>query len=82
MFYKQLAEFAQWPALVLVGDSNFPDIHRKCNTALNKQCRRFLEYMEDNFLMQLVKEPTTGNAPPYLLFTEGLVGDVEPGSCL
>jgi len=38
--------------------------------------------MEDNFLMQLVKEPTRGNASPYLLFTEGLVGDVEPGSCL
>jgi len=45
---------------------------------------RFLERVEDNFLVQLVREPTRGGAPLDLLFTnrEGLVGDVEVTSCL
>ena len=40
--------------------------------------------MEDNFLTQLVREPTRRGALLDLLFTnrEGLVGDVEVGSCL
>jgi len=40
--------------------------------------------MEDNFLMQLVRELTRGAALLDLLFTnrEGLVGDVEFGGCL
>jgi len=40
--------------------------------------------MEDNFLMQLVRESTRGSVPLDLLFTnrEGLVGDVEVGGCL
>ena len=40
--------------------------------------------MEDNFLMQLVREPMRGAAPLDLLFRsrEGLVGDVEVGGCL
>jgi len=40
--------------------------------------------MEDNFLMQLVSEPTRGGASLDLLFTnrEGLVGDVVIGGCL
>ena len=40
--------------------------------------------MEDNFPMQLVREPTRGGAPLDLLFTnrEGLVGDVDVKSCL
>ena len=40
--------------------------------------------MEDNFLTQLVSEPTRGGASLDLLFTdrEGLVGDVAVGGCL
>jgi len=40
--------------------------------------------MEDNFLMQLVREHTRGGASLDLLFTnrEGLVGDTKVGSCL
>jgi len=43
-----------------------------------------MECMEDNFLMQLVKEPMRGAALLDLLFTnrEGLVGDVESRGCL
>ena len=79
MFCEQLAEAARSPALVLMGDINFPDICWEYNLEQKKQSRRFLECMEDNFLMQLVREPTRGAAPLDLLFTnrEGLVGDVE-----
>ena len=84
VFYKHLAEAARSPALVLMGNFNFPDIRRKYNLVQKKQSRRFLECMEDNFLMQLVREPTRGSAPLDLLFTnrEGLEGDVEVGGCL
>ena len=40
--------------------------------------------MDNNFLMQMIREPMRGAAPLDLLFTnrEGLVGDVEVGGCL
>ena len=84
VFYEQLAEAEQSPALVLMGDFNFPDICWEYNLAQKKQSRRFLECMEDNFLMQMIREPTRGAAPLDLLFTnrEGLVGDVEVGAVL
>jgi len=78
-FYKRLAEVSQSLALVLVGDFNLLDICWKHNKAERKQSRRFLESVEDdNFLMQLVSEPTRGGASLDLLFTnrEGLMGDV------
>lgn len=53
-FYEQLEEVTRLPALVLMGDFSFPDICWKYNTAQRKQSRRFLEYVEDSFLMQLV----------------------------
>jgi len=79
VFCKRLAEVSQSLALVLVGD--IPDICWKYNTAERKQSRRFLECVEDKFLMQLVSKPTRGGASLYLLFTnrEGLVGDVVVG---
>ena len=48
-----------------------------------KKSRRFLECMEDKFLMQQVREPMRGAASLDLLFTnrEGLVGDVEVRGC-
>ncbi|XP_052556154.1 interferon-induced very large GTPase 1-like [Tympanuchus pallidicinctus] len=55
-FYKQLVEAARLPALVLMGDFGFPDICWEYNTVQKKQSRRFLECMEDSFLMQLVRE--------------------------
>ena len=49
-----------------------------------KQSKRFLECVEDSFLMQLVREPTRDGALLDLLFTnrEGLVGDVKVGDRL
>jgi len=78
VFYKRLAEVSQTLALVLMRDFNLPDICWKDNTTERKQSRRFLECVGDNFLTQLVSEPTRGGASLDLLFTnsEGLVGDV------
>ncbi|KAK4827403.1 hypothetical protein QYF61_017808 [Mycteria americana] len=82
LFYKQLGEASRSLALVLVGDFNLPDVCWKYNTAGRKQSRRFLERVaDDNFLTQLVSEPTREGAPLDLLFTnrEGLV---MVGGCL
>jgi len=84
VFYKRLAEVSQSLALVLMGDLNLLDICWKYNTAERKQSRRFLEHVEDNFLTQLVSEPTKGGVLLDLLFTNtvGLVQDVVVGGCL
>ncbi|KAK4822039.1 hypothetical protein QYF61_006952 [Mycteria americana] len=78
LFYKQLGEASRSLALVLVGDFNLPDVCWKYNTAERKQSRRFLERVADNFLTQLVSEPTREGAPLDLLFVnrEGLVSHV------
>lgn len=42
-------------------------------------CRRVLEFISDNFLTELIKEPVCANALLDLLFTkkEDLVGDLK-----
>ncbi|KAK4828050.1 hypothetical protein QYF61_023088 [Mycteria americana] len=84
LFYKQLGEASRLLALVLVGDFNLPDVSWKYNAAERKQSRRFLECVADNFLTQLVCEPTREGAPLDLLFTnrEGLVSHVMVGGRL
>ena len=82
--YKQLGEVSRSLPLVLVGDFNFPDICWNYNTADKEQSWRFLERVGDNFLTQLVREPTRGSNILDLLFVnrEGLVGDVKVGGRL
>ncbi|KAK4813827.1 hypothetical protein QYF61_001831 [Mycteria americana] len=84
LFYKQLGEASRSLALDLVGDFNLPDVCWKYNTAERKPPRRFLERVADNFLTQLVREPTREGAPLDLLFTnrEGLVSHVMVGGRL
>ncbi|GAB0205450.1 hypothetical protein GRJ2_003010600 [Grus japonensis] len=62
-----------------MGDFNHPDICWRGNTAGHKQSRRFLECVDDNFLLQVIEEPTRRGAMLDLLLTnkEGLVGDVK-----
>ena len=50
----------------------------------NIQTRRFLQWFEDNFLMQGVEEPTRGSVLLDLVLTnkECLVGDVKAGDSL
>ena len=79
-----MGEVSRSLPLVLVGDFNFPDICWNYNTADKEQSWRFLEYVGDNFLTQLVREPMRGSNILDLLFVnrESLVGDVKVGGHL
>ena len=84
MLYRQLGEVSRSLLFVLVGDFNFPDICWIYNAADRAQSWRFLECVGDNFLTQLVKEPTKGNKILDLLFVnrEGFVEYVKVGGRL
>ena len=49
--YRQIGAASHSQALVLMGDFNHPDICWRDNTAGHKQSRRFLECIDDNFLL-------------------------------
>ncbi|RMC01235.1 hypothetical protein DUI87_22184 [Hirundo rustica rustica] len=84
LLYKQLKNVSGSSARVLVGDFKLPDICWELHTAERRQSRKFLECMEDNFLSQLVGEPTRGRTIFDLLFAnrDGLVGAVVVGGRL
>ncbi|GAB0204964.1 hypothetical protein GRJ2_002962000 [Grus japonensis] len=77
--YRQIGAASRSQALVLMGDFNHPDICWRDNTAEHKQSRKFLECVDDNFLLQVIEEPTRRGAMLDLVLTnkEGLVGDVK-----
>ena len=55
--------------LVLMGDLNYPDICWEKNTAVHKLSIRFLECIEDCFLLQMLDMPTRNSALIVLLLT-------------
>ena len=57
-FYSQLEVPSQLQALVLVGDFNPRDICLKSKMARHTPSRRLLQSIEDNFLTQVLEEPT------------------------
>ena len=61
-----------------MGDFNHPDISWEDHTARHAQSRRFLQSIDENFLMQVVEEPTRKGAllDLVLMDKEGLVEDV------
>jgi len=65
-------------ALVLMEDFGHPDICWSDNIAGNKQLRRFLECVDDNFLLRAIDKPKSrGVMLDFVLITkEGLVGNV------
>jgi len=71
-------------ALVLLGDFKSPDINWEYHTAVMSRSWKFLKPVGDNFLSQVLSEPTSKDALLYLLFVnrEGLVGDVMVGGSL
>ncbi|GAB0206587.1 hypothetical protein GRJ2_003124300 [Grus japonensis] len=83
-FCRQLIVASRSQALVLMGDFNHPDICWKDNTARHAQSRRFLQSIDDNFLTQVVEEPTRRGVLLDLVLTnkEGLVEDVKVGGSL
>ncbi|KAK4810529.1 hypothetical protein QYF61_004492 [Mycteria americana] len=78
LFYRQLGEISGSVALVLMGDFNFLDVNWEYHSAVTSKSGKFLKFVEDNFLTQVLSEPTRKDALLDLLFVnrEGLVGDV------
>jgi len=83
-FYRQLKVDLQLQALVLMGDFSHPGICWEDHTARKAQSRRFLQSIDDNFLMKSVEKPTKKGALLDLVLTnkEGLVEDVKTGGSL
>ncbi|GAB0182893.1 hypothetical protein GRJ2_000754600 [Grus japonensis] len=77
--YRQIGAASHSQDLVLVEDFSHPDTCWRDNTAGHKQSRRFLECIDDNFLLQVIEEPTRRGAMLDLVPTnkEGLEGDVK-----
>ena len=71
-------------ALVLMGDFNHLDICWDSGTAGGRQSRRFLESVEDNFLVQVIDGPTRGEALLDLVLTnaEESIREVKTGDSL
>ena len=67
-----------------MGDFNLPDMNWEYHTEDTNRSRKFLRHVEDNFLVQVLKEPTRKGALLDLLFvkSKGLVGKVVTGGCL
>ena len=57
-FLLQLQGVSHSQALVLMGDFNHPDICWDSGMAGGRQSRRFLESVQDNFLVQVIGGPT------------------------
>ncbi|GAB0179469.1 hypothetical protein GRJ2_000412200 [Grus japonensis] len=83
-FYRWLEEALRSQDLVLMRDFDHPDSCCKGNTARHTQSRRFLQSIDDNFLTQVVEEPTRRGVLLDLVLTKkgGLVGDVKVGGSL
>ncbi|GAB0204972.1 hypothetical protein GRJ2_002962800 [Grus japonensis] len=78
--YRQIGAASRSQALVLMGDFNHSEIICwRSNRAGHKQSRKFLECVDDNFLLQVTEEPTRRGAMLDLVLTnkEGLVGGCE-----
>ncbi|GAB0190944.1 hypothetical protein GRJ2_001559700 [Grus japonensis] len=77
--YRQIGATSCSQALVLMGDFMHPNICLRDNTAGHKQSRRFLEGTDNNFLLQVIEEPTRRDAMLDLVLTnkEGLVENVK-----
>ncbi|CAM4591395.1 unnamed protein product [Caretta caretta] len=85
-FYQRASAFLgtldSHECLVLGGDFNTTLEEHICwesNTAVHRQSRKFLENVGDNFLVQVLEEPTRGRALLDLLLTnrEELVGEAK-----
>jgi len=77
--YRQIGAASQSQTVVLMGDFNHPDICWWDNTAGHKQSKRFLDCLDDNFVLQVIEKPTRRDAMLDLVLThkKGLLGNVK-----
>jgi len=64
-----------------MGDCNFPDVTWEYHTADLNKTRRLLKHLDDNYLEQVLREPTRQVALLDLLLVdrEGLASEMEIG---
>jgi len=81
LFCAELRDVSRSGALVLRSDFNFTDIDWEYRTADRNRSRKFPQHIEDNFLVQVLRELTRKGALLDLLFVNrvGLVGEVVIG---
>lgn len=67
--YRQIGGTLRSQILILMGDSDYPAVLWRDNTTRHKQSRRFLECVDDNFLLQVIEEPMRKGAMLDLILT-------------
>lgn len=82
--YNTLQNTLNADETVILGDYNLPYISWELNTGEDANSRRMIEFMEDNFLHQFVREPTRGNNILDLVIAthENLVSNLSVGEHL
>lgn len=68
LFYSQLREISGSVTLVLMGDFNLSDMNWEYHTAMTSKSGKVLKHIKDNFLSQVLREPTRKGAFLDLLF--------------
>lgn len=82
-FLHQLQEISCSQTLVLMRDFNHPYIHWQDNMTSCKQSRRLQEFVEDNFLVQVLDSLTRGELLlDFLTNAEKMVKDIKIGGSL
>ena len=77
--YRHIGAAPHSQALVLTGDFNHAGVCWWDNTAGHKQSKRFLDCLDDNFVLQVIEKPTRRDAMLDLVLThkKGLLGNVK-----
>ncbi|KAM6382481.1 uncharacterized protein FN964_001067 [Alca torda] len=77
--HRQIGAVSHSQTVVIMGDFNHPNICWKDNTVGHKKSSKSLECVDDNFLLQMVEEPTRRGTMLDLVLTnkEGLVASVK-----
>lgn len=78
VLYRQIIATSNLRTLALIGDFNHGDIRWRDNTAGHEQSLRFLECVNDNFVIQVIEEPAREGAMLGFVLTsrEQLMGNV------
>ncbi|XP_073519598.1 uncharacterized protein [Phyllobates terribilis] len=69
LLMRQIDEVAKNNEVLIMGDFNYPDIDWETESCRSQKGNRFLSIIKDNYLSQLVQEPTRGTALLDLILT-------------
>ena len=82
--YNVLSQNLRSGESIILGDFNLPHINWETQAGIEAESHRMLEFLEDNFLSQLVKQPTRENNILDLIIVsnDSLISEVEVGEHL